>query len=167
MNIFMLDEDPRRAAQAHCDKHVVKMVIETAQLLSTAHRVLDGDERADRLALYKATHHNHPSAVWVRECFESYSWALLLFHNLCDEYTHRYGRRHASERLLGPLGMFPACIPYGVVGSFRLADAPQAMPDYCKIPGDPVSAYRHYYATEKRHLGQWKRRAAPEWWATA
>ena len=67
MNIFYLHKDPKTCAEMHCDKHVVKMVLEYAQLLSTAHRVLDGDEWADKAQLYKATHKNHPSAIWARE----------------------------------------------------------------------------------------------------
>ena len=72
MNIFYLDRDPAKCAAMHCDKHVVKMILEYAQLLSTAHRVLDGDQNADSQGFYKATHKNHPSAVWVRESWAHY-----------------------------------------------------------------------------------------------
>ena len=66
MNIFYLDRNPVVAAQMMCDKHVVKMILESAQILSTAHRVLDGDEHADNVGMYKMTHKNHPSTIWVR-----------------------------------------------------------------------------------------------------
>ena len=72
MNIFYLDSDPYVAAKMHCDKHVVKMILESAQMLSTAHRVLDGDEYADERGLYKMAHKNHPSTIWVRTSTDNY-----------------------------------------------------------------------------------------------
>ena len=114
MNIFYLHEDPVRSAQLHCDKHVVKMIIEYAQMLSTAHRMLDGTQYIDqssgrrikrwRLAnpymesfLYKASHINHPSAVWVRENAIQYQYMYDMFVALCDEYTYRYGKVHMTD----------------------------------------------------------------------
>jgi len=88
MNIFILDEDPSAAAKMHCDKHVVKMILETAQMLSTAHRLVDGDEYADRVGLYKAAYPNHPCTVWVREYAGAYLWSYYLLKNLSQEYTH-------------------------------------------------------------------------------
>ena len=82
MNIFYLDEDPILAAQMHCDKHVVKMILESAQLLSTAHRLLDGNKLADERGLYKATHINHPSSIWVRKSSENYYWLWNLYDQL-------------------------------------------------------------------------------------
>ena len=79
MNIFYLDEKPLTAARMHCDKHVVKMIIESAQMLSTAHRTLDGNDYADRMNLYKATHKNHPANIWVRESAENYLCLYNLF----------------------------------------------------------------------------------------
>ena len=111
MNIFALHIHPTLAAKQHCDKHVVKMILETAQLLSTAHRMLDGDEtRRPSVSgktetkywvmennnmentLYRATMMSHPCAIWVRETDANYTWAYNLFVGLCDEYTHRYGK---------------------------------------------------------------------------
>ena len=100
MNIFYLDSDIDTCAEMHCDKHVVKMVLEYAQLLSTAHRVLDGIEYIEiqnnrrvvrwRLSdlsmesmIYKATHINHPSAVWVRSSIDHYNWLSGLL-TLCE-----------------------------------------------------------------------------------
>ena len=114
MNIFYLHPEPRTCAEMHVDKHVVKMIIEYAQLLSTAHRILDGEEYIDassgrrikrwRLAddameqnLYKASHINHPSAVWVRQSNNNYTWLFCLFTELLQEYTYRYGKHHATE----------------------------------------------------------------------
>ena len=118
MNIFYLDKHYRTCAKQHVDKHVVKMIVEYAQLLSTAHRVLDGEEYEGRTAnnrrirrfkmansnientLYKASHINHPSAIWVRESSQHYWWLYLLFRELCIEYTHRYGKIHSTESKL-------------------------------------------------------------------
>ena len=107
MNIFYLDRDPVIAAQMMCDKHVVKMILESAQMLSTAHRVLDGDEYADRRGLYKLAHKNHPSTIWVRSSLENYTWLYDHMVALMEEYTYRYGKHHATERLLAPLFKSP------------------------------------------------------------
>jgi hypothetical protein len=98
MNIFVLDNDTRLAALYHCDKHVVKMILETAQLLCTAHRELDGDERAARLSFYRATHKNHPCAKWARETRANYLWLYDLLKWLLHEYTFRYSKVHKVER---------------------------------------------------------------------
>tara|TARA_R110000787_G_C13303366_1_gene434741 strand:- start:366 stop:854 length:489 start_codon:yes stop_codon:yes gene_type:complete len=160
MNIFYLDECPVESAKAQCDKHVVKMILETAQLLSTAHRVLDGDERADADGLYKATHKNHPSAVWVRECAGNYYWAHQHLSALCAEYTRRYHKTHKTERLLAPLALIPSAIS----PNEALTDVPQCMPDEYQC-GDSVVAYRDYYQQDK--LSQpWAKYAyteAPAW----
>ena len=95
MNIFYLDKDAEIAAQYHCDKHCVKMILESAQLLSTAHRVLDGDEDADRLGLYKSFSPNHPSAIWVRQSDQNYNWLWELLHYLGIEYSKRYDKVHS------------------------------------------------------------------------
>ena len=94
MNIFYLDKDPVIAAQMHCDKHVVKMILESAQLMSTAHRFLDGDRYADKNGLYKLTHKNHPTAIWVRKSKENYMWTWNLLDALLQEYTKRYNKHH-------------------------------------------------------------------------
>lgn len=174
MNIFYLDNNPKVAARMHNNKHVVKMILETAQLLSTAHRFLDGEQYIDassgrrikrwKLAsnkedyLYKATHINHPSAVWVRESKENYEWTFNLFNNLMEEYTYRYGKHHACEFLRHHLIDLPENIP-----NSSFTEPPQAMPDYCKIPGDSVQAYRKYYILEKSNMLQYTRRNKPEW----
>jgi hypothetical protein len=157
MNIFYLDRDPEIAAQMMCDKHVVKMILESAQMLSTAHRVLDGDEYADRVGLYKMAHKNHPSTIWVRTNSKNYEWLWEHMDALMKEYTYRYGKHHATERLIHDLWKFPCNLP---VGDFT--DPPQCMPDYCKNE-DAVSAYHKYYIMEKSDFATWKRRDKPEW----
>ena len=177
MNIFYLDKHYRTCAEQHVDKHVVKMIVEYAQLLSTAHRVLDGEEYEGRTAnnrrirrfkmansnientLYKASHINHPSAIWVRESSQHYWWLYLLFRELCMEYTHRYGKIHSTESKLGEiLQIKPKNIKdNGVV------EPPQAMPDYCKVPGDSIKAYQKYYVEEKIGFAKWTKRDIPNW----
>ena len=157
MNIFYLDRDPVVAAQMQCDKHVVKMILESAQMLSTAHRVLDGDEYANNYGLYKMAHKNHPSTIWVRTCDENYEWLWNHMEALMYEYTHRYGKKHATERLTHALWKLPTNISYD-----DFTDPPQCMPDYCK-GDDTVSANQTYYIEEKSYFATWKNRDTPEW----
>ena len=157
MNIFYLDKDPVIASQMMCDKHVVKMILESAQMLSTAHRVLDGNEYADKEGLYKMAHKNHPSTIWVRSSVHNYMWLYVHMTALMDEYTYRYGKHHATERLLQPLKDCPKSIP-----TIDFTDPPQCMPDYCK-GDDTVQSYQTYYILEKSDFATWKRRDKPEW----
>ena len=157
MNIFYLNRKPDIAAQMMCDKHVVKMILESAQMLSTAHRVLDGDEYADRVGLYKMTHKNHPSSIWARSTDGNYDWLWVHMDALMKEYTYRYGKHHATERMIHDLWKPPYNLP---VGDFT--DPPQCMPNYCKND-DAVSAYQNYYILEKSDFATWKRRDKPEW----
>ena len=155
MNIFYLDRDPARCAAMHCDKHVVKMILEYAQLLSTAHHLVDGEPSID---CYKPTHKNHPSAVWVRESRSNYQWLWQLLSNLLQEYTFRYGKIHKTESS----GVFWALknLPHELRGG-KFTDPPQCMPDYCK-DDDPVVAYRTYYIKEKAYMAKWKFSEPPE-----
>ena len=159
MNIFYLDRNPRIAAQMMCDKHVVKMILESAQMLSTAHRVLDGDEHANNAGMYKMAHRNHPSTIWVRANSKNYEWLWEHMEALMKEYTHRYGKHHATERLIHYLWEFPKNISHGDGG---FTDPPQCMPDHCK-GDDAVSAYQTYYILEKSDFATWKHRDRPEW----
>jgi hypothetical protein len=106
MNIFYLDRDPKIAAQMHCDKHCIKMILESAQMLSTAHRVIDGDDYANERGLYKMAHKNHPSTIWVRSSDEHYNWMYSLMLSQMEEYTYRYDKHHATERLIEPLRLY-------------------------------------------------------------
>ena len=158
MNIFYVDKDPIVSAQMMCDKHVVKMILESAQMLSTAHRVLDGNEYADKEGLYKMAHKNHPSTILVRSSVHNYMWLYVHMTALMDEYTYRYGKHHATERLLQPLKDCPKSIP-----TIDFTDPPQCMPDYCK-GDDTVQSYQTYYILEKSDFATWNRRTVPEWW---
>lgn len=158
MNVFYLDHDPKTCAKYHNDKHCVKMILEYAQLMSTAHRILDGDDAND--SVYKATHKNHPSAIWVRTNGSNYEWIYELFVDLSDEYTYRYGKEHLSyTKLVDVLASAPVNIPVGV-----FTQPTPAMPDHCKIPDDSLASYRYYYKTEKSHLAKWTDRPVPEWY---
>jgi|TARA_R110000824_G_scaffold319152_1_gene506260 hypothetical protein len=175
MNIFALSSDPFESAQMMCDKHVVKMIVETAQLLSTAHRVLDGESYTDKTSngrniqrwrltnamesqLYKATHVNHPSAAWARESTSNYIWLFSHFEGLCNEYTERYNKIHLTDdRLRSILSYIPVNIRRG-----NLTSIPQTMPDKYKS-SHYVDAYRRYYIGEKSGFAKWTKRQAPNW----
>jgi hypothetical protein len=157
VNIFYLDRDPKIAAQMHCDRHVVKMILESAQMLSTAHRVIDGDDYANERGLYKMAHKNHPSTIWVRSSDEHYNWMYSLMLSQMEEYTYRYDKHHATERLIEPLRLLPTSIENN-----GFVDPPMCMPEYCK-KDDVVSSYQNYYIEEKSDFATWKRRAMPEW----
>ena len=169
MNIFYLDHDPVIAAKAMTDKHVVKMILESAQLLSTAHRVLDGEPMVQLSAagrrltryshptlddvLYKSTHINRPSGVWVRESKANYLWLYEHFLALCAEYTNRYNKVHATYEKLGQLLSTP---PLAIAGS-PFTPIKLAMPVPYQL-SDPVEAYRYYYESEKLQIDKdWKR----------
>jgi len=161
MNLFILDESPKLAAEYHCDKHVVKMILEVAQLLSTAHHVLGISDSITAENIYKPTHKNHPCSVWVRENQQNYRFALDLLGYLCEEYTLRYGKYHAVETkgILAALGYLPKDISLSLE---RTAFA-QCMPDqYKKV--STVQAYRDYYIGEKAYFAKWKEpRNIPFW----
>ena len=157
MNIFALDESPILAAQYHTDKHVVKMIVETAQMLSTAHRLKGNEEQINNEHIYKKAYPNHPCTIWIREKSENYLWAYRLFESLLQEYKYRYGKDHSSVKLVPYLSVLPAKISIGSRTPFA-----QAMPDYCKS-ADSITAYRQYYFIEKGHLFKWTKRNVPEW----
>lgn len=156
MNIFYLHDDPLNAARYHCDKHVVKMILEYAQLLSTAHHMLDGDDAPE--GIYKCTHKNHPSAVWVRQSKDNYIWTLDCFLWLLDEYEKRYHKKHKTSRLAPILLQWPVNIP-----DVGFTQPPQCMPDEYKCE-DSVEAYRNYYIGEKAYFASWRNTKTPEWW---
>ena len=144
MNIFILDTDPKTNASYHCDKHVVKMIIETAQMLCTAHWETGSE------APYRSTHKNHPCTKWTRENTTNYLWLCELGMELCYEYTSRYGRIHKTQQHLEWLKNNVPKLPTG-----QLTEFPQAMPEQYKSK-DVVEAYRQYYMGEKRDIVKWK-----------
>jgi hypothetical protein len=173
MNIFILDNDPRVAAISQCNTHVVKMILETAQMLSTAHRVLDGqlittpkkhwelpDGREN--LLYKAAHTRHPCSLWVMESSKNYAWAYHHLKALSEEFTFRFGKIHKSWDKLGViLESRPSSIKEGDLTPFRLAMNTEPQ---CINPEDPVGSYRKFYITkQKRFKMTWTGRDKPYW----
>ena len=158
MNIFILDKDPKIAAQMHCDKHVPKMILETAQMMSTAHHIYNTPESA---LVYKKAHVNHPCTIWIRESVANYEWAWHLFNNLNLEFVLRRNKMHESWLKLGSiLGTVPIGMP-----SKGLTPFAQAMPDEFKR-ADAVEAYRAYYKGAKSAFAKWEWPNAkqPQWW---
>ncbi len=181
MNIFYLSKDPTDCAQYHVDKHCVKMILEYAQLLSTAHRVLDGVlltgksdsgrkttswilPDARNTIMYKSTHLNHPSAVWSRQSRDNYAALWELLDALCKEYTYRYGKIHKVQRegLLEQLRFVPSRIPEHPT----FTEPTPAMPPEYIIKGDSIQSYKNYYNGSKQHLHKWKNRPIPEFIVT-
>ena len=161
MNIFYVHESPYRSATMLCDKHVVKMILESAQMLSTAHRVLDGDEIADSKDLYKAVHKNHPCTIWTCSSSAHYEWLYEHMSCLMTEYQRRYEKTHATHRLHFPLCNFPHNIEHD-----EFSPPPQCMPDQYKVEGNTVQSYRNYYHGEKAYFAKWNNgRQAPTWWS--
>ena len=193
MNIFVLHQDPVISAQMQCDKHVVKMIVESGQMLSTAHRMLDGkkmrkpsksgkrmvdyydlyegpyNDLEAELCYYKAVHHKHPCTVWTMESSSNYRWHWEHLKALCDEYTYRY----ATEKE-----------PYKNTKTARellwqIQSLPRNIPDgpmtpfklamksnpECMFPDDPVKSYRMFYHTKQdRFKMEWTKRKQPKWW---
>ena len=157
MNIFVLDKDITRAAQAHVDKHIIKMPLETAQLLCTARHELGED--ADTIP-YRKTHTNHPCSIWVRESLYNYCWLCRFGVALCKEYTHRYGKVHKCEAVIDDCFLnIPDTSCFKTIG---MTPHPQAM-DIIYRMSNPVLAYRNYYNQAKSHLYSWKNRPVPIW----
>ena len=148
MNIFVVDIDPTIAAQSLCDKHIVKMSIESAQLLCSYY---------PNTAPYKRSYHNHPCAIWCRESLSNYLWLVCHGLALCDEYSYRYGRVHKSRAVIEWCGInLPSIVDTGLT-RFRLC-----MPDEYKVT-NVVESYRAYYRGEKKYLLTYTKREPPEW----
>lgn len=177
MNIFYLHNDPAECARLHNDKHVVKMILEYGQLMSTAHRVLDGHSYYGKTAngrnikrwrldderepiLWKASHILHPSGIWTRSSIWNYLWLKDLWLELMKEYTHRYGKVHSAERMKKYFVIPPTNIPRHV----PFTEPTPAMPDQYKVSDSSLQSYINYYVGAKRHLASWKNRNVPSWY---
>ena len=181
MNIFILDENPIKAAQLQCDKHVVKMIVESGQMLSTAHRMLDGytEKRPSKSGkrmvnywvhpdsnlentLYKAVHHYHPCTTWTMKSIGNYTWHYDHFLALCIEYQYRYNKTHSTQTLLEDILLIPPKnIPIGGLTPFALAMTHEPQ---CIHEGEPVRSYHEYYQTKQdRFKMVWTKRNVPEW----
>lgn len=143
MNIFYLHEDPHKAAEYQYNKHVVKMILESAQMLCTAHHHFDNGDNVP----YKKAHYNHPSTIWVRENSLHYDWLYEHMLALGSEYTRRYGKEHLSiTKCKTPLANQPENIPHE-----PFEQPPQCMPDEYKADC-AIHAYWNYYLGDKHRV---------------
>ena len=170
MNIFVLSRNVRSCAAMHCDQHVVKIALETAQLLSTSLYLVDG-ETWEKLhsagRAYKPSHMQHPCALWTRASINNYLWLCRLGIELCEEYTYRFGERRGGEK-------GPRCHKSAAVIRVLREHAPMlpklrhvtpfaiVVPDDCQV-GDAVLCYREYYLRHKSAFARWTKRAPPAW----
>ena len=158
MNIFFLYLSAKLAASSLCDKHIIKMVLETAQLLSGAVQILLDLED---VKLYKVTHHNHPCAVWTRESRGNFEWLISYGLELCYEYTRRYHRIHKSQAVMEYIQNKYTRLEFP---SESFTMPPKCMPDQYKISNNVVECYREYYKKDKVSFAKWKYTDQPHWW---
>lgn len=153
MNIFVLDRNPVLAAQQQCNKHVVKMVLESAQMLCLAF--------PKGTTPYKNTNHfNHPCSIWVRKSRANFNWLIEHGLALCKEYESRYGKIHKSQAVIEWCKENSHTLSFPSEG---LTEFAQAMPDECRRT-DPVEAYRTYYIMHKRNFAKWPDNKKPAWY---
>lgn len=152
MNIFYLDEDITLCARYHCDSHVVKMILESVQILCT---VLSKNKVS---APYRPTHKNHSCFIWAGESLENWIWLRNLVFELNKEFQYRFDHNspHKSVLVSNSLALPP-------IPAIGITERPQAMPEIYKILGDPITAYRQYYVAEKGSLLKYTKRPVPEW----
>ena len=151
MNIFVTDENPVIAAQNLCDKHVVKMILESAQMLCAAFE--NGE------APYRRSHFNHPCTKWTRASQPNYKWLLTHAYAMCAEYSHRYHKTHKSAEVITWCENNYHKLNLPDIGLTLFA---QAMPDQYKNK-NTTQAYRDYYNGEKASFAKWKSQIIPEW----
>lgn len=154
MNIFILDKNIEACAQYHCDQHVVKMILESVQMLCTALN------KKGFVTPYKSTHIKHPCVLWVEESYDNFLWLKDLALALNAEYRFRF-ERAVDHKSIAVLDEIAGC-SYEHRG---LTEFAQAMPEHFKVPGDPVKAYRQFYLGEKMAFAKWTKRPEPEWLA--
>lgn len=153
MNIFVLDYNPQKAAEYHCDKHVVKMILELAQILCAVHH-----KNGNTDVPYKLTHKNHPCTIWAGTSRSNYLWLTQLAYHLNEEFKFRFNHEvnHKSYDVIDELPL----IELPDIGLTRFAEA---MPEYCKISEDTVENYREYYRKEKAHILKYTNSLFPQW----
>ena len=152
MNIFILDQDIERCARYHCDQHVVKMILESVQMLCTALN------KKGLETPYRSTHSKHPCVLWVEESFDNFLWLKDLALCLNDEYRFRF-ERPADHKSIAVLD---AISRHRYTGQ-GLTPFAQAMPDEYQVSGDAVLAYRQFYIAEKLKFARWTGREKPGW----
>ncbi|MFM7795893.1 MAG: pyrimidine dimer DNA glycosylase/endonuclease V [Candidatus Nitrosotenuis sp.] len=154
MNIFVLDPNPEICATMHCNKHVVKMILESAQMICTTHH-LHPNKTINYIIPYKKTHVNHPCNKWLRDSISNYKWLFNLTKSLNDEYKLRYNKSdHKSWLAIKDL-------PFPDLPNIGLTRWARAMPNNYKIGDDVVKSYQTYYLNEKQKILQYKNREVP------
>jgi len=156
MNIFILDKNINRNVRYYVDNHIVKMPLETAHLLCTTLHLFNIETP------YKQTHTNHPCAKWVRESLANYKYLCKLGKAICKEYSFRYGKVHACEKVIDYCSSMTKQLSKHVKDQGK-TKAAQAMPTQYKRQDNVVEAYRTYYREGKKHLFSWKNREKPFW----
>jgi len=151
MNIFVLHIDPEKAAKMACDKHVVKMILETAQMMCTV--VASYGHNTP----YRSTHAKHPCTIWAGQSRANWDWLVEYGMELCKEYTNRYSKVHKSQSVIEWCAMTHIDLPNIPRTPFAQAMPPQYRNDCV------VTAYRAYYHGEKAGFATWKTQA-PDWW---
>jgi hypothetical protein len=151
MNIFFLDEDIKKCAEYHVDKHSTKMCVEYSQILCGVHWVAGGE------APYKLSHKNHPCSIWTRKSLSNYLYLCELGLELSKEYTYRYGKRHKSQDVIEWCLINKPNIP-----DIGFTEPAMAMPDEYKVKS-VVESYRNYYMGAKSGFAVWKNREKPFW----
>lgn len=156
MNVFVLDLDVKRCAQYHLDKHCVKMILESTQLLNNA--LIANDD--SYVPVYKQTHKNHPASLWASQSLQNFEWLNNLALALCTEYTYRYGKIHKCQSMLEQFDVSSSKIKISNIGMTPFA---KCMPDKYKVD-NAVESYRNYYREDKAYIAKWTKRDQPEWW---
>jgi len=166
MNLFILSLLQKQIAEWMFDSHIVKIILEAVQVLSTAKRLVDPDDpNLVEMQIYKIAHKNHPVTIWVRQSQQNYIWTLILVYEMHKEWRYRFGHTkeeyHKSFLVAGQLlKHMPSADKFPQQGLTPFA---QAMPEEYKVPGDPVKAYQQYYMSpQKSHLLKWTKRERPE-----
>jgi hypothetical protein len=147
VNIFVLDKDPGIAARMLADKHVVKMALESAQILCTV------SDRYGVQAQYRPTHRNHPAVRWAGDTVANWKWTVAHGLAICEEYTYRYGKTHKCQSVIED------CLHNGGKPTDgALTPHPLCMPDDVKVANDPVESYRKYYKVHKSDIVYWHKK---------
>lgn len=156
MNIFVLDNDISKCAQAHVDKHCVKMILESTQLLNNALIANDPSYQP----VYRQTHKNHPCSLWASQSLANFDWLLELALSLCHEYSYRYGKIHKCQSILKGFRISKHKLK---MPDTEMTPFAKCMPDQYKVD-DAVESYRNYYRADKAYIAKWTKRPTPDWW---
>lgn len=193
MNIFVLDENPITAAEMMCDKHIPKMIVESAQMMASAVRRWGATDEQMPIAKtsgkpYKGGYPHHPCTRWAGDTFGNFSWLHDHAIALCVEYTHRFGKVHACADPISQLWHvgteYRGEVLWEDDDDYKRTPFALAMPDeyrpeygiltpeqidaddfnvYHASGDEAVQAYRRYY--HSKQFAKWEKGTpAPDWW---